>query len=387
LKVLCITPAYPSAANPTEGLFNYWHARALSAAGADVEIIVCKPRLPEALARTWRRYRDLAGLEAARHGNGLPVSYARHIQIPRYVLPATTVASCAEALSVATAGRRYHIVHAQGEWPVGMAAPAVADAVGARPVVTMHIAVDSRLHGRKPGRRMLRKMAQRAVLAAVGRPLVDAARSSWLAADTQVVVIPNGVEIEGASPRIVGISGPLALVSICNLVKVKGVDITLQALASLAGSGRTDWSYTIIGDGPERSRLEAQSARLGLAGRVRFLGRLDHPTAVARLAEHDLFVLPSWQEGFGVVYLEALALGVPVIGCRGQGAAEIVRDDIDGLLVEPRSVDSLASAIRRVLDEPALIARWRPNGVDRASAFTWERNAAAYLELYTKALA
>jgi glycosyltransferase involved in cell wall biosynthesis len=105
------------------------------------------------------------------------------------------------------------------------------------------------------------------------------------------------------------------------------------------------------------------------------------------LARSDLFILPSWQEAFGVVYLEAMACGIPAIGCKGQGAEDIIRPGVDGLLVEPQSVHSVADALRSALNHRGKLAVWGAQARQRATEFSWDRNVRAYLSLYQELVA
>ncbi len=117
----------------------------------------------------------------------------------------------------------------------------------------------------------------------------------------------------------------------------------------------SDTRVLVAGDGPERAALEARARRLRVAGAVEFLGyRADVEAVYAAL---DVMVLPSRHEGFGVAFLEAMAMGVPVVGTRVVGSVDAVEDGITGLLVPPADPAALAAAIRRLFDDPPLRRR------------------------------
>ncbi len=132
----------------------------------------------------------------------------------------------------------------------------------------------------------------------------------------------------------------------------------------------------------------ALARELGLQDRVFFLGSYRNEELPALLRDCDLFALPSWDEAFGVVYLEALACGVPVVAADDGGAPEIVTDGADGYLVPPRDDAALAEAIARfaALDDGARTAM---RSAARATAlrFTWDANAAALLGVLEEAVA
>jgi glycosyltransferase involved in cell wall biosynthesis len=131
--------------------------------------------------------------------------------------------------------------------------------------------------------------------------------------------------------------------------------------------------------------LEAQAARLGLAGRVHFLGQQAHIATLLRRL--DLLLVPSWEEPFGRVVIEALALGVPVLGTRAGGIPEILDAPVD-LLVPPRDPAALAAGVDTLLHDPARRAAIARTGQERVRArFTLARHGAAMTALYARVLA
>lgn len=138
------------------------------------------------------------------------------------------------------------------------------------------------------------------------------------------------------------------------------VDLIEACQAVLAQ--RSDVIFVLVGDGPERPAVEAAVRQRGIEGSVRFTGtRRD---ALSFISQCDLFVLPSSYEGLGISVLEALALGRPVVATRVGGIPEVVRDGIDGLLVQSRNPARLAEAILKVLDDPELQERFAGSAKD-----------------------
>ncbi len=154
--------------------------------------------------------------------------------------------------------------------------------------------------------------------------------------------------------------GPAAsdvVLHVARLVEVKGTTYLLDAFETVTGSvpGAT---LSIIGDGPLRTRLEAQARRLGITHRVRFHGAEPHGVVCEWLARSAMLVLPSVEtqqgraEGLGMVLLEAAAAGVPVVATRCGGIAEIVEDGETGYLVPQRDRSALAKRILALLSDP-----------------------------------
>lgn len=136
-----------------------------------------------------------------------------------------------------------------------------------------------------------------------------------------------------------------------NLVAAKGVVELASALTALAEQG-TAFRSTFVGDGPMLARLHALTSPLG--DRVRFTGVLPHDSLVDVFRSADVFVLPSHREGLGLVCLEALACGVPVLATRTGGIPEIVQDGENGMLIEPGDTSALTAALSRLLNDEGL---------------------------------
>ncbi len=158
-----------------------------------------------------------------------------------------------------------------------------------------------------------------------------------------IAVVPHGVApwpgpLPARSP-----GGPVELVTVARLVARKRLDDLLQAVAALPD---LDLRLRVVGDGPQRRHLEGLAQRLGIAARVSFTGFVDEPTKHAILATADLFVLASAHEGFGLVYLEAMQHGLPVVASVDGGQADFLADGRTGRLVPTGAVGPLAEAIR-----------------------------------------
>jgi glycosyltransferase involved in cell wall biosynthesis len=138
----------------------------------------------------------------------------------------------------------------------------------------------------------------------------------------------------------------------------KGVDTVIRALPRIAAA-IPDAHYVIVGDGDDLPRLRAMSQERGVADRVHFLGRLSPLSAelLACYANCDVFVLPSKGEGFGLVFLEAMALGKPVIGGAHGGTPDIIQDGETGYLVPHGDVARLVDVLARLLREEPLRTR------------------------------
>ncbi|NPV68787.1 MAG: glycosyltransferase [Anaerolineae bacterium] len=215
------------------------------------------------------------------------------------------------------------------------------------------------------------------------------------ASPAQMTTIPYGLPSAGTVDRAAARAAlraelglpPDALLAglVCRLIEQKGIPYALRAFARVAD--RFPNAHLVIaGDGPLRNDLEAQARDRGLAERVRFLGwRTDTAAIFAAL---DVFLMPSLWEGFGLVLLEAMAQGVPVIGSAVSAIPEVVADGETGLLCPPRDVDCLAAALGDLLADPGRRARLGAAGRARLEErFSSERMVAETIALYERLMA
>ena len=392
MKILILTPVFPYRGSPAEGLFNEQHARAIARTGNQVVVVVVKPWLPGPAARRLERYRCLADLPRQQNVKGLRVFYARYLHVPRYRFIELTVASCLHSLRRTVRRRlgqqRFDLIQVHTPWPAGLAAASLAADLGCPYVITLHIEDNPRLFSSKEGSALYRLMLERAsAVVGVGRPLERSLKSRLPKnLPASFSIIPNGVDlaeiqmVTGSHPSVR--NGWGSLVSVGNLWPFKGIDVSLRALAVLRDQGVPWREYVVVGEGPELPRLRKLAEELGIAPKIVFKGGLKHRETLEEIARADIFVLPSWREAFGIVYLEAMACGKPVIGCLGQGAEDIIRHEQDGLLVRPLEVEHLAAALRRLLDNPGFAMHLGAQAIRRARDFTWDQNAARYTKLY-----
>lgn len=169
-----------------------------------------------------------------------------------------------------------------------------------------------------------------------------------------------------------------SVLCVAHLYPRKDVRRLVEAAAILARRGRAV-DVRIVGQGPCRPALRAQVDRLGLADRVALLGHVPFAALAREYRGAGAFCLPSRQEGFGIVYLEAMAAGLPIVACRGSAVPEVVTDGECGLLVPPGDAPALADALERVLFDPALASALGRAGRARVRDYDAPRLAERFL--------
>jgi asparagine synthase (glutamine-hydrolysing) len=202
---------------------------------------------------------------------------------------------------------------------------------------------------------------------------------SWApVARERCVVVPNAVRIEryadGRGAARVrarhGLEGKRVMLTVGRIVsgeRGKGFDEVLAAMPALRAQD-PDLAYLVVGEGDDLPRLRRVAERLGVAGSVVFAGYVPEEEKAAYFRSADAYVMPSRGEGFGFVFLEALASGLPVVASRVDGGREALRDGALGILVDPDSPEEVAAGIRRALATP----RGVPPGLGHFSLAAFE---------------
>jgi teichuronic acid biosynthesis glycosyltransferase TuaC len=387
VKVAVVAEFYPRRADPVLGVWAHRQALAARAAGVEVHVLVLHRLVPPRAALAAgpaAAARALGGLlrqPLREDRDGLPVTYVPYVSPPRERSYASWGTWAAPALALAL--RRLHrrggldVIHAHNAVPAGDAVRRAGLDVPA--VLSVHGGDVLYTAARQPGggATVARGLGAARLVLANSRGIAGLA-SAHGARDVRVVHL--GADPPGsAAPR----SGPPSIVTVAHLVARKRHADVLRALAVLSARHPT-LRYVIVGDGPERVALEGLAARLGVAERVEFCGQLPPAAALERARRCTLFAMPSTDEAFGVAYIEAMAGGLPAIGCRGEPGPEEIAAAGDGfVLVPPGDIERLSQRIDELVSDPQRLREaGRRARATVAEHFTWERcgvqTAAAY---------
>jgi len=198
-----------------------------------------------------------------------------------------------------------------------------------------------------------------------------------------VVVIPNGVDTEkfsrkGDKRKELGLEGKKVILTISRLSRKNGVDTLIEAFAKVK-ERMPEAELLILGTGEEEEKLRAMAG-----DGIRFLAPVPHEQLAEYYSASDVFCRPSRDEGFGIVFIEAMACGVPPVGTSVGGITDIIDNGRNGLLVPPESPDALAKAIESLLRDDR--ARERMAGTARKDAverFSWGSITTSIFGLYS----
>jgi len=394
MKVLVLSHMYPSTFNEVAGIFVHEQVKALVKEGVGVQVVSPVPWAPFPINRMSQKWKAYSEVPAKSAFDGINVWYPRYLAFPKAWFFASSgqrlYHGIKDVVSKIYQEFPFDLIHAHVALPDGYAGALLGQRLGKPLVITVH--------GQDLQHTVDRNAAcRRAVyyaLESASRTILVSHKLKRLAAKyfnlhDKLVVVPNGVDPQNVVLRPIKSvnqeEGP-TLLSVSNLVPTKGLDLNLHALQKIR-KNYPALRYLVIGGGPEKAKLRKLAGELGLEKQVEFLGRQPHHQVMKYMAACDVFTLPSWNEGFGVVYLEAMANGKPVIGCQGEGIEDFVEHGKTGLLVKPRDMDSLVEALDFLLSHPdeakAMGERARKLVLEN---YTWEKNAEKTIKVYEEVL-
>jgi glycosyltransferase involved in cell wall biosynthesis len=375
LRVLTLATLFPNGSRPTLGGFVERQTRALASLD-DVEVEVVAPvGLPPRPLSLHPHYAPLRRLPAVETLDGLKVHRPRYRVWPG-IRQAGTARRMADALLPVLREIRtrfpFDLIDAEFFWPDGPAAMRLADALGV-PFSVKARGSDIHVWGGRPD---VASQIVAAGRAAAGLLAVSAALKRDMAAlglpEEKIRVHHTGIDLgrfrpvdRAAAKAALGVSGPL-LVGAGALIERKGPHISLGALRLLPEA-----TLILVGDGPERRRLERAARTPDLAGRVRILGARPHAELPGLLAAADVMLLPTQAEGLANVWVESLACGTPVVTGDAGGVREVIDRPEAGRIVAC-DAEAIADAVAELLADPP-----DPDLVRKAAErFSWQKNAA-----------
>jgi teichuronic acid biosynthesis glycosyltransferase TuaC len=350
LHVLTLTPFFPSEENEVSGCFIAEPIEPLMQFGIDTSVIAVAPiHYPRkhpisSAAADWVRYPQIPGnfgLSSA--GKML---YARLLRRVRKLHGAKPI----------------DVIHAHAALPCGHAAQLFSRRLNIPFVVTVHgLDVLNTCYMSGIPASWRRNVSVEVYGAAQTVICISGKVQEILKAGTPLktcsTVVYNGVDpsLFSANPAEMEAFDPEILM-VGNLQRSKGHELVLRAAANLRSSFPR-LRCRIIGEGPDRAQFEALARELGIGPQVQFAGRQSRSEVAEAMGRCSVFALPSWNEGLGCVYLEAMSCGKPAIGCRGQGIDEVIEHGKNGWLIPANGLDELVQGLSALLGSKELSTR------------------------------
>jgi len=387
MNILILSHMYPNKINPVYGIFVHEQAKELVRQGCDVRVISPVAWTPfpiKYLSAKWKAYSEIP---LKQNWEGIEVYYPRYLSFPRSFLLSTSGWLCyygmKSLISQIYKDFKFSLIHAHAMLPSGYTAMILKYKYNKPVVLTIH-GVDAYFavyKYRKTAIKILKGVNKIIAVSSVIKKILD----NYIEPN-KIAVINNGVPTGKIFLKKSTIrneySSKKVILSVGNLIEQKGHLYVLKALKKL-GKKYQETIYLIIGIGPEERKLRKYVIEYGLSQNVKFLGLIPHQKVMEYMSTCDIFVLPSWNEAFGVVYVEAMAHGKPVIACKGEGIEDVITDKKTGLLVNSKDSDSLVNAFDFLLSHSEKAQEIGEKGRRTVlEKYTWSKNAQKNIEVY-----
>ncbi len=270
--------------------------------------------------------------------------------------------------------RQSDIIHAHIAYPNGIVAYMIKKATGKPYILTLQ--GDELMD--YPEKKLLKLLKYPIGLAlrnaryvhCISNALADKAKQYFGVEDDRIRIIPNGVDIDAfKQARKIDLkrnyNAKKIVIAVSRLSSKNNLEILIRAMRVIGN----DVKLVIIGDGVEREKLEALAKKLGV--NAEFVGKIGHDKIASYLKGADVFVRTPRTEGLGIAFLEAMAAGLPVIASDVGGIKDIVKNNINGLIVSNNDSKEIAMAIKRILDDKQLREKIIINGKEFVKDYEW----------------
>jgi glycosyltransferase involved in cell wall biosynthesis len=392
MKILCLSEMYPSSVNPYPGSFVHRQNRALTEKGVEIKVISPVPWLPFPLSirKKWGKFGEIPQYEIL---DGIEIYHPRRPVIPKrfyfhfngflyYNFIRHVVRKSLKEFNI-------ELIHAHVALPDGLAGALLAREIQRPLIITSHgkdtaNAAWSTIHFSSHCKEAIYKaFSYSSKIIGVSHYVKRSILESYPTLEHEkIVVIQGGVDRYDHLRRENQTLRVKTILSVGALIPLKGHHFTIEAVKKMTKIF-PNFRLIIVGEGEEKHNLIRQVEKEGLQNLVHFLNTLPHEKLLKLMALSDIFVLPSWAEGLGMVYLEAMALGLPVIGCKGQGIEDIVSHGETGLLVKPKDSEELSNLILQLLKDEGLRVKIGREGQKIVlNNYRWEDNAEKHVKLY-----
>lgn len=383
VRILTFSTLYPNAARPTHGIFVETRLRALVASGiVSARVLAPCPWFPFT-SRKFGTYSKFARIPRRETRHGIEIDHPRFPLFPKIGMSSAPLGMFAAVLPIVRrqmdAGRDFDVIDAHYFYPDGVAAALLGMAVQRPVVITARGGDLDVISTYAVPRRWIQWAARRAAgLIAVSSGLKRRLERLGTFPD-RVLMLRNGVDLSLFGPceplaarKSAGFTRP-TLLAVGNLVPLKRHVAIVEALPQLS-----EFDLVIVGDGPERSRIEARARQLGVADRVRLLARMPQERLPVLYSAADFLVHPSEREGWPNVLLESMACGTAVVVSNFDGVTDIVSAPEAGRILAEPTPSCIAETIRCLTAGPPARDMTRRY----AEGFDWNSTTLGQIELF-----
>lgn len=366
------------------GIFVHEQVKALAALGVSMTVLAPVPYSPFPLNMMKQRWKQLSKVPEVESIDNITVYHTKYFAIPRGVLKDfwaySYFYSAINLIWELHNKSKFDLIHAHGSLPDDHAAYLLSKKIKVPFVITVHGSTINQLYKKRVFYRSKQAILNADAVIGVSEKVVNKLKE-FTGRTENVYKVLNGYKINDKIISGNKSSSDIVILFGGNMVESKGCEYLLQAF-SLLIKRYDNLTLILAGGGPLLRSMIKLADKLGISNRTFFKGFVTHSEMLKLMSECDIFILPSFDEGFGIVYIEAMSFKKPVIGTEGEGITEIIKDGISGLLIKPRDVESIAGKLELLIKSESLRCEIGERGYQSIRHLTWEENANQILKIY-----
>ncbi|WP_097026008.1 glycosyltransferase [Clostridium peptidivorans] len=392
MKVLIISHMYPSTFNPMAGIFVHEQVKALINNGCEVKVVSPVPWAPfplQYLNKKWKLYSEIPNKA---YLEGVEVYYPRYIEFPRGFLFHQSgkfmFNGIKDTIAEIYKEFKFDVIHSHVALPDGYSGMLANKEYKVPHVVTVHGQdFQQTLHKNEETKKALFKVLNSVdSIVVVSNKLKNIVKEFEFS--SKITVVHNGISkkyIDSYSEKHTN-KDYIEILSVSNLIPIKGLEFNIKAVSELVKK-YPNLIYTIVGDGALRDELKDLVKELNIEKNVAFIGRVKHEKVFDYIKKCDIFSLPSYNEGFGVAYIEAMSQGKPIIGVKGQGIEDIIINGENGFLVNPKNNEEIYNILEILIKDKDKRNQVGQNARKYVEEnLTWDINADKMINMYNNHL-
>jgi hypothetical protein len=389
MKAIVLSTMYPNSKIYLSGVFVHEQVKRLRNMGVDVVVlspIPCVPFFLKWLSKKWSLFSKIPNYEVI---EDIPVYHTRYIAIPKGFLRAYwgygLYYFSLKLVKKLNSSEKISLIHAHGSSPDDYGGYLLSKKLNIPYVLTVHgDSVYSLINF--PSRFKNSKKAMLNADAVIGVSSKVTERISKITGRTQgVYKIYNGYNKVDTSKLSQKSSEKINILFAANLIERKGCEQVLRAIAILKEKHK-NLKLVIAGGGKLFKKMTDLAEKLNISNFTEFEGNVIHNELIKLMSKCDIFILPSYNEALGVVYLEAMSLKKPIIASYGEGITDLVEDHVSALLVFPQDIKNIAEKLEWLITDKDLRNKIGEEGYKIIKDLTWEKNAKKTIEVYNKIL-
>lgn len=385
MHVLVISILYPNSRIYSSGIFVHEQVKALIKAGVKITVIAPVPFVFNFLSAFNKRWKSMAEIPEFEKIENVDIYHPRYIALPKGFLknlwPYPLYYSIKNLIDKKFVGLKFDLIHAHGALPNDYAAYLLSKKLNLPYVLTVHGAT---VNYKEVEKKRFKKSAIAIKKASIVTTVSNKTKrriEKYSGRNNEIITIYNGYKTNVITESGFQKKAKIDLLYAGNLWETKGIFLLLEVYKTIVKK-REDVFLHIVGGGKLREKVEETAKRFGVANKLKLYGILEHDKLLSMMKGCDIFVLPSWDEALGVVYLEAMSFQKPVIGVEGEGISELIEDGVNGFLAKPKDVESLTEKLLTLINNETLRKEIGVRGKETIQELTWKNNAKKYIEIY-----